>query len=380
MGRRGLPVFVAVLSERTRRSEACFCERYHFFRIHMEERNGWLVPKTCNTEVLRLALHNAHPRDADIFFDEEPHLYYGVAFGFCSITTFIGTKFPKFISAQVLKRIFKDIDRNPEYQRFVYGSDGNKKSEAEIKAGILASWEANRVRASSLGTRMHRQIELFYNDRPPEHMTLEFMYFLNFHHRTQELGWVPLRTEMMVWDEECQLCGSVDMIYKDKDDNKVFGEEMIDVHVVDWKRSKSISKNGYGRCGIGLCSDLPDANFYKYGLQLNFYREILEKNYNVRVLSMRIVVMYPDNTDYQEYEVERSDLVQEMMKLRVQNLQEEGKTVKNDDSRRKRARSPCADGHNTSTPPVTKKAAPEKIPEAPRTAKATSDDQVPAFG
>ena len=45
---------------------------------------------------------------------------------------------------------------------------------------------------------------------------------------------VPWRTEMMVWDEEYKLAGSIDMIFIDLNTNELI--------IVDWKRSKEIKK------------------------------------------------------------------------------------------------------------------------------------------
>ena len=54
-----------------------------------------------------------------------------------------------------------------------------------------------------------------------------------------------------------------------------------------------------------LVEHVMDTNFNHYALQLNLYKFILEKKYNVRVRNMYIVCLHPENknNDYLMYTI-----------------------------------------------------------------------------
>jgi hypothetical protein len=299
--------------------------------------NGYTVPASCTTEVLALARLNAHERDKHIIFDDEPHTYYikGVA-NYTSCTTFIHHHFEEFDKEGVASRMLRRADfatapKYAKYQPLCFDQDcGKRLPDAEIVAAIIKSWDDNGALQSSLGTAMHRNIELFYNGEPHDASTPEFAHFLKYHETvTKNRNWGPLRTEMIVWDEDSRLCGSVDMIYVEKDRLQEVlrwqteGSPPLHVHLVDWKRSKQISKHGYGKVGRRECAHLPDCNYYHYQLQLNLYKYMLEKNYNVVVDSLAILVCHPDNTTYLEFAVDDfQNTIQAMVQSHTRSLAE----------------------------------------------------------
>ena len=52
---------------------------------------------------------------------------------------------------------------------------------------------------------------------------------------------------------------------------------------------------------------VPDISFYKYALQQNLYKYILENNYGVKINKMYLVVLHPEYGRYVKYEVPRID-------------------------------------------------------------------------
>lgn len=296
---------------------------------------GHMIPTTCSTERLLLASVYPHPRDSHILFDEGPHTYYvhGVA-DYTSCTTFIHSFFPHFdqlgtATRMVRRSDFMVSDRYSQYRSLCTDAHGTAHPESVIVQHILRAWEQNAELQSGLGTRMHRAIELFYNGE--EHDVFENTHFDCYNAVVQAKGWRPFRTEMVVYDEESKLCGSVDMIFIDSTvdqdiaslwgDARQPGAPPLKVHLADWKRSKKITKHGFGQVGHGPCSDIPNANFYLYTLQLNLYRYMLEKRYNVEVQSMSIVVCHPTNDSYLEFIVDdEQPRIQKMVQSRLQSL------------------------------------------------------------
>ena len=69
--------------------------------------------------------------------------------------------------------------------------------------------------------------------------------------------------------------------------------------------------------GFGPVAHLPDCNYWHYTLQLNTYRWFLETHYGLRISDMYLVIMHPDNSNYQRFRLNRlEDEVLEMLEER----------------------------------------------------------------
>lgn len=243
--------------------------------------------------VTLLEERNKHPRDADITFDEGPHIYtiHGDS-SFTSVTTWVHSHFEKFNADKVIYNMMRS--KNWGTNKY------NKKTPDEIKA----EWDKNRDEAASAGTKMHYDIECYYNECYEEtNNSDEFTYFKNFEERIGS-KMKPYRTEWMVYHEEYRLAGSIDMIFENPDGT---------LQIYDWKRCKEIKKvNAWGKYATTPeLNHLPDTNFWHYALQLNTYKKILEEKYGKTVTNMCLVCLHPNNSN--------NDFIQ----LTVPNLQDE---------------------------------------------------------
>ena len=240
-----------------------------------------------------LAKKNPHKRDKYILFDEPTHVYTikGDS-NYCSVTQFNKKHFEEFDADKIIENMM-----NSKYwkQNKYYGM-----TPTEIKD----SWEKNRISASSAGTKLHYDIECYYNNIFNKNDSIEFKYFKDFVIATKDL--VPYRTEWMIWDEELKLAGSIDMVYQNPD-----GSLMI----YDWKRSKEIvQRNRWEKYSSTPClSHIPDTNFWHYALQLNTYKAIIERNYGKKVSSLSLVCLHPNHDGYQIIKV--PDLQKEVYEL-----------------------------------------------------------------
>ena len=152
---------------------------------------------------------------------------------------------------------------------------------------IKTVWENRRDTAANAGTKMHYDIECYYNGLDVTNDSIEFKYFLAFEkQRSAEL--IPYRTEWTVFDEDLLFAGSIDMIFMDQNTEKL--------KIYDWKRCKEIKKGGAWNNAIVECIDyIPDTNFWHYALQLNIYRKILENKYDKEVDELWLVCLHPEN-------------------------------------------------------------------------------------
>lgn len=257
---------------------------------------------------------NAHERDAHITFDEGPHIYtIDGSSDYTSVTTFCHSHFEHFDADKIIDKMMNSW-KWP--QNKYYGM---------TKQEIKDQWSENGRKSSEAGTKMHFDIECYYNGMSVNNESTEFQYFKNFEkfHRHLE----PYRTEWMVFDKELKLAGSIDMVYAvDVLDAVENGEasdmeedvEMIDIY--DWKRCKEIkTANKWQSAKTECISHLPDCNYWHYSLQLNTYKYMLEKNYGKKVRDMYLVCLHPDNKtgNYIKYKVNHmNDELNDLMKWR----------------------------------------------------------------
>ena len=224
-----------------------------------------------------LAKLNGHERDTHISFDAGPHKYTingDTNKDYTSVTKWNHSHFSQFDADKIITSM---MTSKYWWKNKYYG-----KTREEIKE----EWEKNRDEAANAGTKMHYDIECYYNNNPTQNTSPEYNYFKEFVEKTTDLK--PYRTEWMIYHEDLLLAGSVDMVYENPD-----GTLMI----YDWKRSKEIKKtDNFMKYSITDCiTHIPDTNYWHYALQLNTYKAIIEEKYGKKVTKLCLVCLHPDN-------------------------------------------------------------------------------------
>ena len=241
---------------------------------------------------------NAHERDSHITFDEGPHIYtIDGDSGFTSVTTWNHSHFSEFDADAIIDKMM----RSPNWQ---LGHKYYGKTADEIKAG----WDKNRDEAASAGTKMHYDIECYYNNMEVCNDSVEYGYFKKY---LESYGHLKPH-------EELRLAGSIDMVYECDDGSG-------DLLIYDWKRCKEIKKvDGFGKCGNKECIEhLPDTNYWHYCLQLNTYKAILEQKYGKKVRELYLVCLHPDNKNGSYQRIQVVDLqneIKDLFQLRKNSL------------------------------------------------------------
>jgi hypothetical protein len=216
----------------------------------------------------KLEKENSVTRDQRLKFDSKRHRYYiDKNPDTLSVSSLVSSFFPEF-----------DIGHWAPIKAAEEGITVEEKIE---------EWKRNGEEKSNLGTELHEQIENFYNDKYYVDSTPEFGHFKSFIEQYPTME--PYRSEWRVFDEELLLAGTIDMVYI-----KPNG----DLYLFDWKRSEkvvdfggNIQNNDY-QTGLGGLEHLGDNSFNKYSIQVNLYKRILEKNYNVVVSSMNLLILH----------------------------------------------------------------------------------------
>ena len=229
----------------------------------------------------RLQVLNATPRDHRCVFEELTHTYYvdGKQVPWSATTFSHGCE--KGFDADAF---LKTATASWAVSRGYCDEQGQALSPESIKS----LWERNGTIQSRRGTLLHWHIECHLNGhRIEEPHSPEFQLFLKFQeHFLKPMGFVPWRVEMNLFHCGLQLSGQADLVCKDAGDRLV---------ILDWKRSKKISEEGYrGERQRPPLAHLPNCNRQCYNLQLNAYRHILEKEYLLPVSGMYLVILHPD--------------------------------------------------------------------------------------
>lgn len=251
----------------------------------------------------KLSILNKHPRDDLISFEEGPHIYTvnGERGTYTSVTTWIHKHFSKFDADGIIDKMLKSKKMlDPTYK--YYGLS---------KEQIKEKWDEKRDFSANAGTRMHYDIECYYNDVEVKNDSVEFKYFQQFVLDFPDLK--QYRTEWMIFHEELKLSGSIDMIFENNDGT---------IQIYDWKRCENIvHDNDFNQFAItpGILH-MPDTNYWHYALQLNTYRRILEDKYGKKVTNLCLVCLHPNKDSYQRIEVPFLD--EEMNDLFSQRIDE----------------------------------------------------------
>lgn len=195
---------------------------------------------------------------------------------------------------------------------------------------------------------------------PINNSSPEWHYFINFVNDTKEF--IPYRTEWSIFDLNLKLSGSIDMVYKipmkykrnyvseynkkqisstvcefkleesdseSESDSGIVIEDLDDDEtdetdetkeyyyaIYDWKRAEKISAESdfYHKYSIHpkLSNKIPDTNFWHYAMQLNIYKYILERNYNIRIDELCLVKLHPNNVSNNYELIDIPDLQKEV--------------------------------------------------------------------
>ena len=252
-----------------------------------------------------LSTKNHHLRDDHISFDEGPHIYtIDGDSDYQSVTTFVHSHFEHFDADKIINNMMKNSEK--WRQNKYYG-----KTKQEIKD----LWDKNRDEAAEAGTKMHYDIECYYNGNPNENDSIEYQYFKNYLQYHNHL--TPYRTEWMVWDKELKFAGSIDMVYQEDDGT---------LSIYDWKRCKEIKKvNNFNKYSTNeIINHLPDTNYWHYALQLNVYKALLEKNYDKKIKDLYLVCLHPDSKHKNFEKIKVVDLQNEVKELFQQRIHKLG--------------------------------------------------------
>jgi len=235
-----------------------------------------------------LATKNEHPNDSRMHFDPGPHRYYidGKSVHIVGVSTLIHSFFKAFDSRKQAESTVSSKTFQESKHRINYQYHGCTTAD-----DVISVW--NRKRDE--GTALHDTIERYLNGEPYTVDPCNQECFQMFLELWKQNTFSPLqhwRTEMSVFDPEARICGTVDYIG--------FNPQNGRYYMLDWKRVENITMYSFSRMrkeepeyGYGPCNVLENCKHSTYSLQLNLYRYMLEKYYDIKIEDMYLIQMHP---------------------------------------------------------------------------------------
>ena len=230
-------------------------------------------------EPIELKIQRTQFEDIEKQYDKDLHKYFKDKTGnaeYVSVTTLV----ERFFQFDILRYIQRESEK--------LGID-------EVK--FLKEFQALRDEAAVLGTELHLQIENYYTKKPYDDSLQEFKYFLAFEkEKIIPKGLIFTKAEKEIYDHKYKVAGTVDCLFKSSDGKYV---------MVDWKRSKKLIVQGTNRpdkrgfqIEIEGLTNLTNCSYYRYCIQQNMYKYILEKEYNIVISDMILAVLHEKYSNY----------------------------------------------------------------------------------
>ena len=251
-----------------------FQKRFNYKEVEINAGEKESIEK----EIKRTKLFKVSNWDTSIGFDEQTHKYLKDETGnaeYISVTTLIERFFP-FDLKRYIER--KAIEEN------------------RTEEDVLDEYLTNRDEAAEKGTYIHNQIEKFLKGDDYEPDSEEFQMFLNFYNKEiQKRNLTFFDTERMILSNKYNVAGTIDCLFKKDASNEYV--------MLDWKRSKKLIIDGHPRIfGFGFAlselSNLDNSSYYRYCLQQNIYKQIVETEYSMKISSMKLVVLHDNYPIY----------------------------------------------------------------------------------
>jgi hypothetical protein len=213
-------------------------------------------------------------------FDEKSHVYAKDETGnseYISVTTLIERFFPF-----DLKRY---IERTAE-------------KENRTEEDVLDEYLLMRDEAAEKGTFLHSQIENYFKGNRYESDSKEFRMFLEFYEKEVKPRNLKFYdAEKMIFSDKYNVAGTIDCLFK-----KEHNDEYV---MIDWKRSRKLVIKGSGepdkrgfQIDINGLTNLNNCSYYRYCLQQNIYKNIVETESSMKISSMQLVVFHEIYSKY----------------------------------------------------------------------------------
>jgi len=245
----------------------------------------------------------------DITFYDEPHKYFLGGKELISVTTLI-------------HKYQEDFDEE-------YWSDYKSNQYNIPQNHVIRAWNFINKKGTIKGSAIHDYTEnLFQNkefEYPLQTIINEFGFdpvlieyqttkkHVDKFYKDVHGKLIPIRTEFVVFDRESLVGGMLDMLF--------YNVKANEFQIWDWKTNKKFSKEEKGRHLLDELCTIEDCDLEIYSLQLEMYKQIIQKNTGIKLGKSYIVWFSHNNESYEIMETKDRkyyvDLILDKRKLEI---------------------------------------------------------------
>jgi hypothetical protein len=223
----------------------------------------------------------------DITFYDEPHKYFLGGKELISVTTLIGKYHEPF---------------DEDYWSGYKATEHNLTPEE-----VLRAWKFINRKGTIKGSAIHDYAENLFQNKEfeyPQQMILNEFGFdpvwseyqitkkhVDKFYSEVQGKLIPIKTEMVVYDRETLIGGMLDILF--------YNVKMKEFQIWDWKTNKKFDKENKERYLLGNLCTIEDCDLEIYSLQLEMYKQIIEKNVPIKLGQSYIVWFSHRNESYQ---------------------------------------------------------------------------------
>lgn len=245
----------------------------------------------------------------DVTFFDEPHKYYVGGKELISVTTLIHKYHPEF---------------NEEFWSDYKANEYNLTPEI-----ILRAWNFINKKGTIKGSAIHDYAENIFQNKvfkyPKELILNEFGFdpvweeyqitkkHVDKFYNDVQGKLIPIRTEFVVYDKESLIGGMLDILF--------YNIKAKEFQIWDWKTNKKFSKENKESHLTGKLFMIEECDLEIYSLQLEMYKQIIEKNTGIKLGKSYIVWFSHKNPSYEIIETKnRQYYVSQIINDRIAEL------------------------------------------------------------
>ena len=245
----------------------------------------------------------------DITYYDEPHEYYLGGNQFISVTTLIH-KYQEEFDEEYWSNYKANEYNVPQWKIKRAWDFINRKGT--MKGSIIHDYAENALLNKVFEYPQQDIINEFgFDPIYPEYLTTK--RHVDKFLKVSKNKLIPIKTELVVHDNESQVAGMVDLLFYNVKENEL--------QIWDWKTNKAFYYNNPYQNLLGTLNMLEDCDLELYSLQMEMYKYIIEKNTSLKLGKSYLVWVSHNNDDFEIIESQnRRFFVERMFQERINNL------------------------------------------------------------
>ena len=245
----------------------------------------------------------------DITFYDEPHKYYLDKRELISVTTLIH-KYQEEFNEDYWSKYKADQFRLKQHEILRAWSFINKKGT--IKGSAIHNYSENLFQNKEFEYPKGLILKEFGFDPVLREYEITKKHVDNFYSDVKG-KLIPIKTELIVFDREALIAGMLDMLF--------WNIKEREFQIWDWKTNKDFTFEMKSRHLLGDLFMLEDCDLEIYSLQLELYKQIIERNTNIKIGKSYIVWFSHNNPNYQIIKTkERKFYIDKIIRERILEL------------------------------------------------------------